>query len=63
MQEDRNLFNQDFRAATGWSIISGKMKLGPGGFPGFNCCRPQSRESKAKDTMVETEGDKLSISV
>ena len=36
MQKDRNLFNQDFRAAPARSISYGHIELGPGAFTDFN---------------------------
>ena len=48
MQEDRNLFNQDFRAAPAWSISSGQMESGPRAFPSFNCWRALVNSSKVK---------------
>ena len=50
MQEDRNLFNQDFRAAPAWSIRSGQIESGPGAFPDCSSWRALTNSSGVKSS-------------
>ena len=59
MQEDRNLFNQDFKAEPAWSINSGRGESWPGPFPDFtsrmtlaNYFKEASEFKISRDTFV-----------
>ena len=56
MQEDRSLFNQDFKAEPAWSISSGHRKSGSVAFPDFNSWRALVNSSGKKSPEIHLSG-------
>ena len=56
MQEDRNLFRQDFEAEPTWSISSGHRESGPGVFTNFKSWRALENSSGEKSPEIHLSG-------
>ena len=56
MQEEKNLFNQDFMAAPAWSINSGQIESGPGAFPDCSSWRALANSSGVKSPEMLSPG-------
>ena len=56
MQENRNLFNQDFKAEPACSISSGHKEPGPRAFPDFNSWRAFANSSRDKSPEIHLSG-------
>ena len=56
MQQNKNLFNQDLRAAPAKSISSGHIDPGPIAFPDFSIWRAQENSSEKKFPEIYLSG-------
>ena len=52
MQDDRNLFNQVFKAVPAWRMSSGDMESGPRAFPVFSNWRALENSSSVKSSEI-----------
>ena len=57
MQDDRNLFNQLFKAAPTWRMSSGDMESGQGAFPVFSSWRALENSSSVKSSETLSPAD------
>ena len=56
MHEDRNLFNQNFKAKSAWSISFGQRKSGSGAFPDFSSCGTLANSSGEQSLEIHLSG-------
>ena len=60
-QEERKSRNQEFKAATAWSISHEQMESGPGALPGFKCWRAVANSLREKLSEIFTESGVVAL--